>query len=261
MASDIPVTVQWGNLAAGYAPADWQDLINQLEKIVTAYLPGSYKPVNFGNSTPSAEDQDRPWVRTNVDGSPDRTYIYFNGAWVAKNPIGNSASDDSYIRQVWVGTEEQLRSYDGGDGTTDTPTDTVGAMWEVDTTFQDKIPMGVLAATGQATTPLATAGALTDSITLTTSNLPRHRHEVSIQDGEGDGEAEGTGDLFDADAIGGFNPDGADLDWNSGAATGEVGYTRYYGKATPDAIEIDTVPPVVGVHIIKRTARVYYTVS
>ena len=251
--NDIPITANFGTLPPGYKPSDWQDLVTKLEAIFNAYLPGSYKPVNYGSTTPAAEDQDRPWVRTNGDGSPDRTYVFFNGKWVARHPV-DPASDE---RRMWVGTLVGLRSHDGGDGTTDVPTATTGAMWEEDTAFRDKIPMGVLDATGQVQTPLATAGALTDSITLTVDQIPRHRHEITV---EASSAAESTGELYDADSTGVMKSDsGVELGWDAGDSRNVVGFTRYYGDSAASEFDVDTLPPVIGVFVIKRSARYFWT--
>jgi microcystin-dependent protein len=57
-----------------------QDIVDALS--ATVDLDG----VNFGNTTPTADQQDRPWVRTNVDGSLDALYTFFAGGWYRKEP-------------------------------------------------------------------------------------------------------------------------------------------------------------------------------
>jgi hypothetical protein len=161
---------------------------------------------------------------------------------------------------MWIGDASNVTSLDGGDGSSDEPTEFTGAMWAIDTTFQDRIPMGVLATTGIVQSPLATAGSAAPSVSITVNNIPRHRHEITIED---IGETEATGDLYDADSTGHLAIDAsdgaADSNWSSGIDKNKVGYTRYYGKAVPDAITLP-LPPVIGVHVLKRTARKYYTV-
>jgi hypothetical protein len=247
----ISIVNQYGAVPPGTKFGSYQDFVAMLEKIHTSYLPGEHSPVNSGSTTPAAEDQDRPWTRRNVDGSPDRTYVFFNGNWVARHPISPGSSE----RRLWQGTLEALRGHDGGDGTADAPTDTVGAMWEEDIAFRDKIPMGVLAVDGSVVAVGSTSGAKTDSITLTSDNLLRHRHEITV---EGVGDAEGAGEYDDATSTGYLQVGaGTETSWTT-ATRDVVGHTRYYGKASPDPIEVDTVPPVIGTYVIKRTSRVYF---
>ena len=255
MPSNLAVSTNVGTLPQAFNPGgDWQVVLNEFFKAVSFYVPGSYNFFNYGSTTPSVENQDRPWFRLNGDGSPDRIYTYFNGKWVARHLVTASSS----YRAIWTGSLASLYSFDGGDGTDPasvTPTATTGAMWQEDEDMRDKIPMGVLASTGQVSTVGATAGELSQDVTLTVENLPRHRHEVTMEDA---GDAEGTGDKDDPDSTGRAASDSGDIRWLN-SSKDNVGYTRYYGNVAPDAITIAKVPPVVGVFFIKRTARVFLT--
>jgi hypothetical protein len=183
--------------------------------------------------------------------------VYFNGKWVARNPIDASSSE----RRLWVGSLANLYLHDGGDGvdpTVTAPTATTGAMWEEDTTFRDKLPMGVLAATGQVQTVGATAGALTSVIAE--ANLPEHVHYMfSIRELAG---ANGTtvASSHSVDRQGGQNGTGDREYAMSGSDLTTypptVGQTSKVGSGTA----LPIVPPVVGVYISKRTVRQFYTV-
>lgn len=237
--ADIPLVLQWGNLADGYAPASWQDFISQLEKIVTGYLPGEYKPVNYGSSTPAVEDQDRPWVRTNPDGTPDKTYVFYNGKWVNLHPVPASGNE----RRLWVGSEANLRSYDGGDGTADVPTSTTGAMWEVDTNFAARFPVGVgsFAASGDvAVTGTSTSTAISgeDKHTLLEAEMPAHTHNLTLYGGDG---ANNSTDKINT-------TDETDV-MNAAFPTTSAGSGTAHNN----------LPPFYGVYFIKRTARIYNT--
>lgn len=253
MAENIPVVIQVGTLPPGVTFPDYQSLVNEIAKTLTAYLPGAYAPMNTGNATPSADNQDRPWARENVDGSPDRIYTFFNGKWVARHPIDPSSSS----RQLWVGTLEALRSYDGGDGTTDAPTATTGAMWVEDEDFRDRIPMGVLESTGAVTAVATNAGA--NTVTLVEANLPAHKHYIaSTRELNG---ANGTTlqASYTVDRQGGQDGTGdreytlSGSDPASYPAT--VGQTSSVGSATAVSI----VPQVRGCYVIKRSGRTFYT--
>ena len=91
--TNIEVVNQYGNVAEGSKFPTWQDFVTWLEKNHSSYMPGNYSLYNFGNTVPAVEDQDRPWLRTNADGSPDRLYVYFNGKWVAPHPVPASDSE------------------------------------------------------------------------------------------------------------------------------------------------------------------------
>jgi hypothetical protein len=255
MSQNIPITLQFGNLPPGYKPGTWPQFVQELEKLLSGYLPGNFKPVNYGSSTPDVNDQDRPWIRTNPDGTPDRTYIFFNGMWVARHPI--EASSD--YRALWVGSLASLLSFDGGDGTGAAPTATTGAMWAEDEDFRDRVPMGVKAGDGSVATVGATAGAKSQDIQIDADHLPRHRHEIGV---EGAGATQSTGDMDDADALGRLRVGaGTEVSYQSALAPAGVGLTRLYGAETPELITVATLPPVRGVYVIKRTARQYYVAA
>lgn len=256
MPINIPVTLNWGTLAEAYAPANWQDFVQQLEKILTAYLPGQYTLLNTGNSTPAVDDQDRPWFRYNADGSPDRLYKFHNGKWVAPY----SPEPGTGYRKLWIGTLAALYSSDGGDGSDPTviaPTTTTGSFWEEDTDMRDRIPMGVLAATGAVQTPAALAGAL--ERTLTALNIPEHYHFVCNNQANSSAVTPQSDDSIDRVANDYYGGNRQYALSGSDAATypAIVGQSSTYGEATPDAIS--TVPPVIGVYFVKRTARTFWT--
>ena len=256
MPTNAPIVHTWGQLPPEYEPGDWNDLIQQISKLLSSTMSGSYNTFNWGSSTPSPEDQDKPWVKTNVDGSPDGVYFFFNGVWCRPHEVTPAAS----VRHIYVGDTAALLSYDGGDGSPDSPTAFTGAMWEVDTAFEDRIPIGIKNPGGIIDTILGTAGVVAPSISVGINNIPRHRHEISM---EGDGQTEATGDIYDSDSVGFVDVDASDgsatSQWTDGVSKTNVGYTRNYGKSTPDAITIP-LPPLIGVYLIKRTARVYRTV-
>ena len=220
-------------------------------------LSGNYSLVNFGSTTPAAEDQDKPWVRTLVDGSPDRLYIYFNGNWVSPHAIQPS---QLYIRWLWVGSVAALRSFDGGDGSSDAATPTTGAMWEIDATVDAKFlctpgtftNAGELAVDSSLT---ATGVAGEDQHTLTTAESPAHTHKCV------DSETI-TNTELEPDAVIAYRRDeeGQRTNyWLKGddTLTPNTGVTTSSGGGDPH----NNLPPMYGIYLIKRTARVYYVAS
>jgi hypothetical protein len=246
--STTPVIAQWGSFPPDYSPADWNDLLQQIAKVFTAHVVGDYTTFNWGSSTPAAEDQNKPWVKLNVDGSPDGLYTFFNGVWCKPHAIAPSAP---YYRALWFGSEAQLRSFDGGDGTSDAPTEFTGAMWELDTTYPASFlctpgtfaTAGVLAVTGQITD---TGVAGSDKHTLDIGEIPSHSHEM-IWDRQ--------------DAAGGSQAncvyDGSD----NGSTVDDISrYTENTGGVATVTQAHNNLPPFIGVSLIMRSARKYVTI-
>ena len=127
MPTNQSVTLVKGTIPPGLCFTDIPSLYSTFVDTTTAYVNGNYSLFNFGNSTPSADDNDKPWIRT-VGGEPDRLYVYKNGYWLAKHPSPASGKE----RRIWTGTDVELVDYDGGSAAT-TPNEYQGPMWEVDT--------------------------------------------------------------------------------------------------------------------------------
>lgn len=74
-------------LSAGTPPVDlcYPATVNQLLSLLVEYVTlelDGQTFFNFGSSTPSVDDQDKPWLRLNAfSGYPQGTYAYTNGAW------------------------------------------------------------------------------------------------------------------------------------------------------------------------------------
>jgi len=101
----------------------------------------------IADSQPAVEDNDKLWYK--LDSATGGlavpvpfVYSTVYGQWVARNPREAVTGE----RMVWVGSEADLWSHDGGDGTDPgafAPTPTTGAMWEADADFADRVPAGV----------------------------------------------------------------------------------------------------------------------
>jgi hypothetical protein len=184
---------------------------------------------NFGPTYPAINNRIFPWL--DQDGN---WWIYDQSLWLRKNIVAASG----YDRRIYVGTTTDLLSYDGGDGTA-TATNTTGPMWEVDTEFEARFPVGAgafvasgaVAVMGKAT---STAIVGEDQHTLTIPEMPAHTHNFFP--------------LVTADA-------------NNGGANGvQYGTTANVAtSSTGDGTSHNNLPPFYGVYFIKRTIRVYYT--
>lgn len=240
-----PVYFTPGTLPEDYCFTTPQQFYNDIINNLIGEIPGNYNSFNFGNDVPDPADQDKPWIRTDGYGNFDRVYTY-NGAWVSPHPVPASADE----RRIWVGTENSAWAYDGGDGTdpgTNPPTDTTGAMWEVDHDFDFRFPVGVGTNTVSYDGDAATTITLGEEggeerVDVLLENLPTDltipRQQIPVGSGDGDYLAHDDSDEEDI----GVNRDAADDDV---PGTGH---------------SLANMPPFLGVYFIKRTARQYYTV-
>lgn len=230
-----PVTLTPGTLPAGYCPSTYQQILEDFLTNTVATLPGTYNTFVYGSSTPAVSDQDKVWVK--VDASNNLVGIYtYNGAWVRPHEVPPSSS----IRTMWVGTTVALETFDGG--TAGAVTATTGPMWEVDTAFDFRIPMGV--GTNATTYDGVAATSLTvgedkgaEKHKLVIAEMPAHTHTC------GDGH-----NFITAGTAGVEQPDGTPNMLSAHPDTASTGGDLYHSS----------LPPVHGVYFIKRTARVYH---
>ena len=225
------ITLTPPSLPTNYCPLSYQNLANDIiggtQAVFNSTVGNSF--FNFGPTVPSINNRIYPWLDEN-----GQWWIFKQGVWVYKNPV-----TAAYERRIYVGTTTDLLSYDGGDGTA-VAGDTFGPMWEVDTEFAARFPVGVgafvasgaVAVMGKAT---STAIVGEDKHTLTVSELAAHTHNVG---------------RYVNDSRSGGDPKFMDLT----LGTGTVGISSSTGG---DAAH-NNLPPFYGVYFIKRTTRIYY---
>lgn len=237
-----PVDFVPGSFPPNYCPATYQQLYNDMIALLTGSIPGNFTFVNYGPTTPDADDQDKPWIRTGAMGEPDRTYNYFSGSWAALNPTPASGSE----RRLWTGPLTGvggLDTYDGG--SVGAVTATSGPMWEEDTNFAGKVPVGVgtLSPSGTVLAVGDTGGV--DQVTQTIAQLAAHSH--------------GPDTVTDPTATSIVqNTSGATGQGTSAGGTFNINAptTGITGASDP----MNTMPPYRTVYFIKRTARIYYVI-
>jgi hypothetical protein len=230
------ITLTPPSLPVGYCPTNYQQLANDVISGTQATFNSSIGNsfFNFGASVPALNNQVYPWL--DEDGN---WWIYKDGYWLRKNPVAIGSSE----RRVYVGTTTDLQTYDGGN--TNTLSNWSGPMWEVDTEFEARFPVG--AGTFAASGVVVVQGKVTstavvgeDKHTLVTSEMPKHSHTMTwdSQDTAGGNQLKTLYLGPDANA---FN----DIVKSSGDTGGDAAHNN--------------LPPFYGVYFIKRTSRVYYT--
>lgn len=238
------ITLTAPSLPANYCPASYQKLANDIiggtQATFNSTIGNSF--FNFGPTYPAINNRIYPWL--DQDGN---WWIYDQSLWTRKNPVAAGGFD----RRIFVGTTTDLLSYDGGDGTA-TATTTTGPMWEVDTEFEARFPVGVGAfvASGAVavlgkTTSTSIVGE--DQHTLSAPEIPSHTHSLGAN-----GKPAVFWDNFVQEAGGDGNPS---YSFNQSVPETSTATGGVIGGDGPH----NNLPPFYGVYFIKRTGRVYYT--
>lgn len=246
MPTNQSVSLTKGSIPASTCFSSVSDLYDLFIGVTTAHVDGDYSLFNFGDIEPGVDDRTKPWIRT-VSGKPDKMYVYQDGRWLSGHSIPASGGE----RKIWVGTENDLKTYDGGEDVA--VTDYRGPFWEIDAAFAAKLPAGVGAfPSGAAVTVGVSSGE--EETTLLDSQLPDHTHKgkayyyaaggglSSDPSGKADNlKHEGSGHTTNASGT------------IAGAGVLTEGINGNSGEAH------NNVPPILGVYFIKRTGRIYYT--
>lgn len=214
-------------------------------------------------TTPAVDDQDKLWARLDANGYLEGLYTFLGGYWCRPHPTPPGSSE----RRIWVGANDSsLWGYDGGSGAdpgSSVPTATTGAMWEVDTTFEFKFPLGVgtngTSYDGGSATSVAvgdTGGA--ERVLLDDGETPIHAHVHT------DGTPVGNTQIGDAqNAWYAMEADGTTKYFNErnlGAAGKRKTSDAELDPNDPAILSHNNMPPYKAVYYIKRTARKFYTV-
>lgn len=239
----IPMQVTPGSLGDGFCPASEQLRFNAYAAALSVTFPLGLGNFSQGNTTPATDMQSFPWFRYNSDGSPDKWYIYFNGAWVSPNPV--PANDPAALR-FFQGTYASIATYDGGD--TNAPGAASGPMWAVigQTTggstdygsMGGRMPVGVSADFAQG----ATGGEINHTLLVT--EMPAHAHPPPVT------------------ATAGYCIDGApggNAALNAGNLVNEYQMTGIAGgNADGTTAPHQNMPPFLSAYFIYRTSRIFY---
>jgi hypothetical protein len=223
----------------------------------------------FGATTPAAADQNLPWIRTDANSSLIGVYTFNTAAqlWISPNPTPSAGKE----RRLWTGTESEVWSYDGGDGTdpgVTLPTDTVGAMWEIDHTADFKFLIGPGAGSTVTVAVGQTGGEETHALTVSEgAQDPAHQHVLGRMSTNSSG---GADDGYMLKATGGATAIGTGRRITGGSSSVvEANINTLTGDYLESAAVVATatpaghtnLPPYIGIFVVKRTARKFYVAA
>lgn len=230
MATNYPLSA--GTLASDCWPATPQLLYDEM--FHRGYVQLDIQGTVISATVPDSTDRDKLWIKVDGSGFPVGQFIYSGGVWIWPHVCPPSGSE----RRIWVGSLVSLVTYDGG--AAGTVAAAGGPMWEEDTAFAGRSPMGVgtLPISGTAITVGNQFGE--DSHTMLEAEIAAHTHDVGtlarpmLRTGGGAPTLAPAGGATVSEEV----------------VTSDTGT----GSATPMPI----LHPVLGVYIIKRTARIYH---
>lgn len=154
MSQDAQIIFEAGVLPEGVCPQNEQERFNLFVQFLSGFLPGNFTAWNIGTTTPTVDNQDKPWLKLNADGSMVRSFTYSSGVWNA--PYTFPAGPNN-LRMLWAGALVDLDTFDGGSA--GAVTAFTGPFWEKDANFDDRLGVGAGALAVNTNTDAFTAAA------------------------------------------------------------------------------------------------------
>lgn len=245
-----------GTLPEGFCPATEQARLDTYATHLAVTIPeGSYQFIIQAAKPGPSFQTGYVWKRL-VNGYPERDYLFVSGVWFSPHPIQPSGNH----RALYIGSLPDLINEDGGSA--GAVTATTGPMWEEDTTFIGRSPMHPGLIPGTTDTLAVAANYGTALHLLVFAEMLNHAHGIgnSITAPANDAPSQ---------VARGWSKAGTLVwaqDWTESPAN--IQFTIGGGdRGTTEPIVGDnastghqTVHPVRGIYVIKRTARLGYVV-
>lgn len=253
MPNQVVIPVDAGNLPLGFCPSTLQEQLNGFASVmsVTLALSSGATGIVVSSSKPAATNV--LWLQLDPLGRPIRLYWFGQGSWISLHPTVPG------LISIWVGTLPDFTTFDGGDANGLSATS--GPMWEVVPDLQGKFPLG--------------AGTLPSGAVVNTGDIAGndkqpaildHSHTTGRQRSDTDDKTyliepssaspTGlTGAIVDRSA-----PSGAKLEAGLDTLTGVfTGTSNVNNLPSPNTVTV--MPPYLGINFIRRTQRLYYSVT
>jgi hypothetical protein len=225
------IQVQNDQLAAGFCPSDYQDLLNTFSQ--AQYVDLSSEESNLIVSATKPSDTTKAWLQLDQFGRPVRIYWFAQGAWLSMHP------QPAGFVMPWFDALPNFSTFDGGDANASSAIS--GPMWERITTLDGRFPL--TAGTLPSGTIVAQGGVGgEEKHVLTVPELPAHTH--TADSGFTTGDDDGAGERL-----------------TSGQNTGnDRPAVNIVVDNTGDDEGHNNMPPYVGMAWLRRTSRLFYTV-
>lgn len=249
----LPVSFTGGSLNISCYPDNVQTLADLIVSVLQGEVAFSLGGVIYSETEPAAEYRGNTGWFNLVDYK-----LYFwnstYSAWAREYDVPASGNE----RRIWVGTEADLKTYDGGaDAAISAST---GPFWEIDTNFAAKFPMGAGTLPVSATVVGVGDTGGEEKHVLTVSEM-QHFHGVGT-DGQTDDpfamlhRTWNTAPTTYPQRVNDMNPTSAS-GWHDDGniSSGVGGTTKALADETVDGH--NTLPPYRAVYFIKRTARIW----
>lgn len=231
------------SLSSGVCYATEQERLNDFSAHQTVVFPTTFAGITVSSTHPS--DTTQAWLKLDSLGRPTQLYYFAQGAWLSIHP----AVPGTTI--LWKDALPNFDTFDGGDA--NALSQISGHMWDQVTDANARIPIGVGTLPSGAVIAVAGTGG-EEKHTITVSELPAHSHFVSNID-------QSLSALTPANflAKGNLPDDAQSFDYNlyGTATTPTIGNSSNTGGGQAS----NNMPPYYGVYLLRRTTRLYYTVT
>ena len=213
---------------------------------LSGFLPGTYSTFIAQQGEPDVSDQDKIWIQLDAAGFPTGRYFKYLGGWFTRHPRRQDGEAWQDERIWWVGTEADIKIFDGGN--TDAVSTTTGPMWEIDHDFDFRFPLGAGTSPKPTTVAVGDTGG-NEEETLSLSKIPPHTHSLN------DSSATNKFGRYDEND-GNENPWGSG---NQGSFEGEFSFSTQStgGNSTGGTDPVSNMPPYRVGFWLKPTIRIY----
>lgn len=207
----------------GFCHTDWSNTVAMIRSVLQGTVPDT--TMNFGPTTPIADNRDKPWFKTNADFTPIDLFAFSNGEWLAKHPLAPG------LVMMYEGAAGTIPTLDGGEAGAVTLFS--GPFWEQVTQMDARIPIGPGNLPSGTAIPVGGDGG-SETHQLTIDEMPAHDHSL--------GNKKVMHQTLGAGVL---------------AQTGGDNVSVLTASAEGGDDPFNIMPPYRGIYFLRRTARLY----